>query len=141
MENSSVANYWWNFYGRFNAAYLRSQRSFVSIALPFQEWRKKGEGSDERKIKKRREKLAWDLVEISCPDICMWSLTTGFTEKKRGSRETKENAKVGLSTFHFLFLRVLLNLSPLFEIGKETVKLIKYDNPFSIVFVIISIKM
>lgn len=65
MENSSAANYWWNFYGRFNAAYLR----FSCETSPFP-WRPlpsfsriNGEGNDEKKIKKRREKLAWDLVE------------------------------------------------------------------------------
>lgn len=80
------------------------QRSSVTIVLSFQESTKKREGSDERKIKKRREKLAWDLVEISCPDICMWSLTAGFTEKEWALEKRRKtprwNYRLSISFFY-----------------------------------------
>lgn len=70
IENSSVANYGWNFYGRFNAAYLRPGAGFHG-APPLEinkESRKERRAGNKRE---RREKLALDPVEISCPDICM----------------------------------------------------------------------
>lgn len=67
----------------------------VSMALPFrnQQWKLKGAvGGWE--IKERREKLARDLSEISCPDICMWSLTAGFKGERMGFTEAEGNVKV-----------------------------------------------
>lgn len=111
MENSSVANYCWNFYGRFNAAYLRSAAKlrYHSAFLS---------GINEEKRRKRWEENKEETGKISLGsrgNLVSWYLHVishrRFYGEGMGSRETKENAKVELSTFHFLFLRVLLNLS------------------------------
>lgn len=104
MENSSAANYWWNFYGRFNAAYLRfSCVSMAPSSFLFKNQRRR----------KRREENKEETGKISLGSrgksrvlIFACDLSPQVLRRKEGtpsSRKTKENGKIELLTFRFFF--------------------------------------
>lgn len=136
MENSSAANYWWNFYGRFNAAYLR----FSCETSPFP-WRPlpsfsriNEEGNDEKKIKKRREKLAWDLVE----NLVSWYLHVishhrFYGEKKvhtPGSRKRRKTVRLNYWLSVSLFIVFFTSVDKIYVCFFFFLVLTKFLNNF-----------